>query len=60
LQAGALDLVDELQPRLEQRMQPLRARVEALCPELERLHRLQLDLRGPDQAPLHLLDIASG
>jgi hypothetical protein len=60
LQAAALDMVDELQPRLEQRMQPLRARVEALCPELERLHRLQRDLRGPDQAALHLLDIAPG
>ena len=60
LQAAALDLVDELQPRLEQRMQPLRARVEALCPELERLHRLQLGVRGPDQVALHLFDIAPG
>lgn len=59
LQAGALDLVDELQPRLERRMQPLRARIEALCPELQRLHRLQREVRGPDQATLHLLDIAS-
>ena len=60
LQAVALDLVDELQPRLEQRMQPLRARVEALCPELQRLHRLQWDVRGPDRQTLHLLDIAPG
>lgn len=60
LQAGALDLVGDLQPRMEQRMQPLRARIEALCPELQRLHRLQRNIRGPDQAVLRLLDIASG
>lgn len=57
LQAAALDLVDDLEPRLEQRLHPLRARVEALCPELERLHRLQRDLLGPDRQPLQLLDL---
>lgn len=57
LQASALGLVDELQPRLERRMQPLRARVEALCPELRRLHRLQQDLHGPSGKAVRLLDI---
>lgn len=57
LQARALGLVDELQPRLERRMQPLRRRIEALCPELRRLHRLQRDLHGPGGEVLHLLDI---
>lgn len=57
LQAGAMDLVGNLEPRLEQRMAPLRARVEALCPELDRLHRLQRDLHGPDGQPLRLLEI---
>lgn len=60
LQQRALGLVDELQPRLERRMQPLRQRVEALCPELRRLHRLQRDVHGPNRQTLHLLDIAPG
>ncbi|RYD14132.1 MAG: DUF2884 family protein [Lysobacteraceae bacterium] len=60
LQQKAFGLVDELQPRLERRMQPLRARIEALCPELERLHRLQRDFRDAHGQPLHLLDIEAG
>lgn len=57
LQERAFGLVDELQPRLERRLQPLRARVEALCPELDRLQRLQRDFRDAHGQPLRLLEI---
>lgn len=57
LQEKAFGLVDELEPRLERRMQPLRTRIEALCPELERLHRLQRDFRDAQGQPLRLLDL---
>lgn len=57
LQEKAFGLVDELQPRLERRMQPLRARIEALCPELARLQRLQRAFPDTQGRPLRLLDV---
>lgn len=53
----ASSLATELQPRLQQRMQALRPQVEALCPAIQRLGRLQQGVRDNRGQPLQLLQI---
>ncbi len=58
LRDRAGSLVTTLQPRLQQRMQALRPQIEALCPAVQRLARLQQGLRDAHGQPLHLLQVA--
>ena len=55
--AGAL--VTGLKPRLEQSMQALRPQIDALCPAVQRLSRLQQGLRDSKGQPLNLLQVGS-
>lgn len=57
LRDRAGSLVTTLQPRLQQRMQALRPQIEALCPAIERLARLQQGLRDAHGQPLNLLQV---
>ena len=57
LRDRAGSLVTTLQPRLQQRMQALRPQVEALCPAIQRLARLQQGLNDNRGQPLHLLQV---
>ena len=57
LRDRASSLATELQPRLQQRMQALRPQIEALCPAIQRLGRLQQGLRGSRGQPLNLVQI---
>lgn len=57
LRDRAGSLATELQPRLQQRMQALRPQIEALCPAIQRLGRLQQGLRDNRGQPLDLLQI---
>jgi hypothetical protein len=57
LRDRAGSLATDLQPRLQQRMQALRPQIEALCPAIERLGRLQQGVRDNRGQPLHLLQI---
>lgn len=61
LRDRAGSLATTLQPRLQQRMQALRPQIEALCPAIQRLARLQQGLRDAHGQPLNLLQVgASG
>lgn len=53
----ASSLAIDLQPRLQQRMQALRPQIEALCPAVQRLGRLQQGVRDNRGQPLQLLQI---
>jgi len=55
LRDRAGSLVTTLQPRLQQRMQALRPQIEALCPAIQRLARLQQGLRDSRGQALDLL-----
>lgn len=57
LRDRASSLATELQPRLQQRLQALRPQIEALCPAIQRLGRLQQGLRDSRGQPLDLLQI---
>ena len=57
LRDRASSLATELQPRLQQRMQALRPQIDALCPAIQRLSRLQQGLRDSRGQPLSLLQI---
>jgi hypothetical protein len=57
LRDRAGSLVTTLQPRLQQRLQALRPQIEALCPAIERLARLQQGLRDAHGQALNLLQI---
>ncbi len=57
LRDRAGSLTTELQPRLQRRMQVLRPQIEALCPAIQRLARLQKGLRDSRGRPLDLLRI---
>lgn len=56
----AQNLVSQLRPRLERRMQALRPQIQALCPQIRRLQELQDGIRGADGRPLDLLRIDNG
>ncbi|OOG57093.1 hypothetical protein B0E47_07145 [Rhodanobacter sp. B05] len=58
LRDRASSLATELQPRLQQRLQALRPQIEALCPAIQRLGRLQQGLRDSRGQPLDLLQIS--
>lgn len=49
-----------LQPRLEQRMQALRPQIDALCPAIQRLARLQQGLRDSKGQSLNLVQVRAG
>jgi hypothetical protein len=53
----ASSLATDLQPRLQQRMQVLRPQIEALCPAIQRLGRLQQGVRDNRGQPLQLLQV---
>ncbi len=57
LRDRASSLATELQPRLQQRLQALRPQIEALCPAIQRLGRLQQGLRDSRGQSLDLLQI---
>ena len=57
LRDRAGSLVTTLQPRLQQRMQALRPQIEALCPSIQRLARLQQGLHDAHGQPLNLLHV---
>lgn len=57
LRDRAGSLATTLQPRLQQRMQALRPQIEALCPSIQRLARLQQGLRDAHGQPLNLLHV---
>ncbi|MEO7052924.1 MAG: DUF2884 family protein [Rhodanobacter sp.] len=59
LRDGAGSLVTGLKPRLEQSMQALRPQIDALCPAIQRLSRLQQGLRDSKGQPLNLLQVGS-
>lgn len=59
LRDRAGSLVTSLQPRLQQRMQALRPQIEALCPAIQRLARLQQGLRDSHGQPLNLLQVGA-
>lgn len=59
LRDHAGSLATGLGPRLEQRMQALRPQIDALCPAVERLARLQQDLRNSNGQPLNLLQVGA-
>lgn len=59
LRDRAGSLVTGLKPRLEQSMQALRPQIDALCPAIQRLARLQQGLRDSKGQPLHLLQVGS-
>lgn len=59
LRDRASSLATGLQPRLEQSMLALRPQIEALCPALQRLARLQQGLRDSRGQPLNLLQVGS-
>lgn len=58
LRDRAASLATTLQPRMLQRMQALRPQIEALCPAIRQLARLQQGLRDAGGQPLNLLQIA--
>ncbi|MEO6926358.1 MAG: DUF2884 family protein [Rhodanobacter sp.] len=58
LRDRASSLATELQPRMQRRMQALRPQIEALCPAIQRLSRLQQGLRDSRGRPLSLLQIS--
>lgn len=58
LRDRASSLATELQPRMQQRMQALRPQIEALCPAIQQLSRLQHGLRSNRGQPLNLLQIS--
>ncbi len=60
LRDRAGSLATGLRPRLEQSMQALRPQVEALCPAVQRLARLQQGLRDSRGQPLNLLQVGPG
>ncbi len=57
LRDRAGSLAAGLEPRLERRMQALRPQLDALCPALQRLARLQQGLRDNRGQPLDLLRV---
>lgn len=57
LRDQASSLATELRPRLEQRMLALRPQIDALCPAIQRLARLQQGLRDSGGQPLDLLQM---
>lgn len=57
LRDRAGSLVTTLQPRLQQRMHALRPQIEALCPSIQRLARLQQGLHDAHGQPLNLLHV---
>lgn len=57
LHARAAAVGDGLESRLEDRLQALRPRVEALCPSIRRLAGLQQGLRDAERRPLDLLTL---
>jgi hypothetical protein len=59
LRDRASSLATGLQPRLEHNMLALRPQIEALCPALQRLARLQQGLRDSKGQPLNLLQVGS-
>lgn len=59
LRDRASSLATGLQPRLEQGMQALRPQIEALCPAVQRLARLQQGLRDSKGRPLNLLQVGA-
>lgn len=59
LRDRAGSLVTGLKPRLEQSMQALRPQIDALCPAIQRLARLQQGLRDSKGRQLHLLQVGS-
>ncbi|MEO8809629.1 MAG: DUF2884 family protein [Rhodanobacter sp.] len=60
LRDRAGSLATDLQPRLQRRMQALRPQIEALCPAIQRLARLQKGLRDSRGQPLDLVRIRTG
>lgn len=58
LRDRASSLATELKPQLQRRMQALRPQIEALCPAIQRLGRLQEGVRDNRGQPLHLLQIS--
>ncbi|MEO6799609.1 MAG: DUF2884 family protein [Rhodanobacter sp.] len=54
----ASSLATDLQPRLQQRMQALRPQIEALCPAIQRLARLQEGVRDNRGQALQLLKVS--
>ncbi|TAL97571.1 MAG: DUF2884 family protein [Rhodanobacter sp.] len=58
LRERASSLATGLQPRLQQRMQALRAQIAALCPAIQQLGRLQQGVRDNRGRPLDLLQIS--
>ena len=58
LRDRASSLATDWQPRLQQRLQALRPQIEALCPAIQRLGRLQQGLRDNRGRPLDLLQIS--
>jgi len=59
LRDRAGSLMTTLQPRLQQRMQALRPQIEALCPSIQRLARLQQGLHDAHERPLNLLQVGA-
>jgi hypothetical protein len=59
LRDRASSLATGLQPRLQQSMQALRPQIEALCPAVQRLARLQQGLRDSKGQPLNLLQVGA-
>lgn len=59
LRDSASSLVTGLKPRLEQSMQALRPQIDALCPAVQRLARLQQGLRDSKGQPLNLLQVGA-
>ena len=59
LRDRAGSLVTGLKPQLEQSMQALRPQIDALCPAIQRLARLQHGLRDSKGRPLHLLQVGA-
>lgn len=58
LRDRAGSLAADLQPRMQQRLQALRPQIETLCPAIQRLGRLQQNLRDSRGRPLDLLQIS--
>lgn len=59
LRDRAGSLATGLERRLEQRMQALRPQIDALCPAVERLARLQQGLHDSNGQPLNLLQVGA-
>ena len=59
LRDRAGSLATGLKPRLEQSMQALRPQIDALCPAIQRLARLQQGLHDSAGQPLNLLQVGA-